>query len=415
MQPSLVFHQSLIRDSIIEARRKLEENHSLAKQNKQLRDAFIKEMSGGRQWHYAADVFEMQEDLCMGMLRSSSPKDLADSQEQACPMSEHGESPFRASIHQSATRMDKQGDDSLLLGQSDDNNISSPAKTALSVKIQKTAPAKPAPEREPFLSVYPAEGAQGKCRQTMSSCSADVTDSAHAALPQRSEADKNQHAPSCVLSTASSAGQIPNIIRDNHISHLLTQKHEYGQQSETAARVEWQLGHMIGSEEIAVSTSDLEEQISNKQPPPKTNSLPVRILPAGVTTIVVRNVPARFSREQLLQFWPPDGTYDLIYLPYSMKKQRKAGLVFINMISHEEALGFTAKWHGRKISNVVGAKPLHVGVADVQGLIGNLKHFKGSNVARMNKEEFLPAAFKGTQKLDLKSLLAGLEIPARAG
>jgi len=386
MQPSLVFYQCLLRDSITEVRRKLEANHSLSKQNKQLRNALIKEMSGGRQWHYAADVFYEQEDLCMGMLQSSSLKDLADSPEQACPMSEHGELPCHASMLQSATRMDKQGDDSLLLGQSNDNNIRSAAKTALSVKIQGTMPAKSGPERKPFLSVYPAEGAQGKCRQTMNSCSADVTERAPAALPHRSEADKNQHAPSCVLSTASSSGQSPNIIRDNHIAHLVTQIQEYGPRSETAGRVDRQLGHMIGSEEIAVSTSDLEEQISNKQPPPETNSLPVSILPPGVTTIVVRNVPARFSRDQLLQFWPPDGTYDLIYLPYSMRQQRRSGLVFINMISHEEALGFTAKWHGRKISNVVGAKPLHVGVADVQGFIGNLKHFKGSNVARMNKE-----------------------------
>jgi len=79
MQPALVFYQSNIRDSITQVRRTLEANHSLAKQNKHLRDALIKEMSGGRQWHYAGDVFYEQEDLCMGMLRSSSLKDLANS------------------------------------------------------------------------------------------------------------------------------------------------------------------------------------------------------------------------------------------------------------------------------------------------------------------------------------------------
>jgi len=415
MQPALVFYQSNIRDSITQVRRTLEANHSLAKQNKHLRDALIKEMSGGRQWHYAGDVFYEQEDLCMGMLRSSSLKDLANSTERACPMSENGESPSRASMLQSATRMDKQGDDSLLLDQSNDNNICSPEKAAFSVKIQETVPAKSAPERKPFLSVYPAEVAQGMSKETMSSCSADVTDSAPAAFPHRSEADKNQHVTPFTLSTAPIAGQLPNIIRDSHIAHPVTKKHVYGPQSETAGRVEWQHGHMIGSGEIAVSTADLEEQLSDQQPPPKTNSLRERILPPGVTTIVVMNVPSRFSREQLLQFWPPDGTYDLIYLPYSMQKQRRSGFVFINMTSHEEALNFTAKWHGRKIANIVGAKPLHIGVAQVQGFIGNLKHFKDSNVTRMNKEEFLPAAFKGTQKLDLNSLLAGLEIPARAG
>jgi len=110
--------------------------------------------------------------------------------------------------------------------------------------------------------------------------------------------------------------------------------------------------------------------------------------------------------------WPPDGTYDLMYLPYSFQRQRRSGLVFINMISHGAALNFAAKWHGHKIASVRGAKRLHIGVAEVQGFMGNLKHLKRSNIARMHNEQFLPVAFKGTQKLDFKSLLAGLEIPA---
>jgi len=54
-------------------------------------------------------------------------------------------------------------------------------------------------------------------------------------------------------------------------------------------------------------------------------------------------------------------------------------------------------------------------VAEVQGFVGNLQHFKASNVGRMHNEELLPVAFKGTQRLDFKSLLAGLQGPASAG
>lgn len=37
---------------------------------------------------------------------------------------------------------------------------------------------------------------------------------------------------------------------------------------------------------------------------------------------------------------------------------------------------------------------------------------KAMDVARMCNEQLLPVAFKGAQKLDFKSRLAGLEIPA---
>jgi len=84
-------------------------------------------------------------------------------------------------------------------------------------------------------------------------------------------------------------------------------------------------------------------------------------------------------------------------------------VVFVNMVSHEAALGFVAKWHGRKIANVPGAKRLDISVAEVQGFIGNLKHLKASNIARMRNDKLLPVAFKGTTKLDFKMLLAGLE------
>jgi len=165
---------------------------------------------------------------------------------------------------------------------------------------------------------------------------------------------------------------------------------------------------VIGSSENVAGAANLGEMISNLQPVPERSSKPVKPLPPGVTTLVVRNLPARFSQQQPLQFWPADGTYDLMYLPYSLRRKRRSGLVFINMVNHEAALNFAATWHGRKIANVSGAKRLDIGVAEVHGFMGNLKHLKASNITRMRKEQFLPAAFNGTQKLDFKSLLAGL-------
>jgi len=290
---------TVLQDSVREVRRALAENHAVAVENQQLRDALIREMSGEWQWRDAVHASCGHEDLHADMTFSTSLEILAKGAEQAFLMADTGETPLQASIFRSTWQID-----------------------------------------EPTNKSVPAQSAGGSAQQ---------------------------------------------------------------------------LTNMIGSRENVPGARDHEEQISNQQPPVQTNSSkPMRTLPPGVTTIVVRNVPARFSQEQLLQLWPPNGTYDLMYLPYSYQRQRRSGLVFINMTSHEAALNFVAKWHGHKIENVSGAKRLDIGVAAVQGFMMNLKHLKASNIARVRNEQFLPVAFNGTQQLDFKSLLNGLQIPANS-
>jgi len=66
--------------------------------------------------------------------------------------------------------------------------------------------------------------------------------------------------------------------------------------------------------------------------------------PPGVTTFVVRHLPAMFSLQKLLEAWPPDGTYTFLYYPW---KWTRLGFAFINMTSHEAATEFIARWHGQ--------------------------------------------------------------------
>jgi len=137
---------------------------------------------------------------------------------------------------------------------------------------------------------------------------------------------------------------------------------------------------------------------------PEVGSKPPRALPPGVTTLMVRNIPARFTPEKLLEVWPVDGSYNLLHMPFNFQKQRRAGIAFVNMVSHEAAVEFAAKWHGRKLANVGGIKRLDIGAAEVQGFEGNLRNFKGSKI---KNDIFLPIAFNGTERLDIKALLQG--------
>jgi len=166
-------------------------------------------------------------------------------------------------------------------------------------------------------------------------------------------------------------------------------------------------GEPTGELESAQNTGVIlgsEGNVPHEQSFPDVGSKPPKALPLGVTTLMVRNIPRRFTPEKLLEVWPVDGSYNLLHVPFNFQKQHRAGVAFINMVSHEAAVEFAAKWHGRKLANGGGIKRLDIGVAEVQGFEGNLRNLKGSKI---KNDIFLPIAFNGTERLDIKALLQG--------
>jgi len=413
MQPYLAHVSSSLRDSIAHVQRALEENLVLTEENRQWKDRIT--LLSGWQWHDSATACYDHGGQCTDM---SLREVLAMDAEQAFPMSSRGEPPLLAWKCRNSTLMHDQASDQFLLHrQTNDNNNIHLAGKAGPAQMQESAHSRPVPKTHPFDIVYQPEIAQNKCRTTVCFSRDDVNGKDLAASPpQCSHFGNNHHAP-CVLSTLPEENtlahflpeQLPNITGDSRLACPVAHESMCRLtpiQSEPAAQC---LRNTTGSGENVAGAGEVEEHILTYQPPAEANSKPVRVFPPGVTTLVVRNVPARLSQEQLLQLWPPDGTYDLMYLPYSFNKQSRGGLVFINMVSNEAAINFATKWHGNKIPNIRGVKRLDVGVANVQGFIGNLKHLKASNIARMHKEQYLPAAFNGAQKVDFKSLLAQLD------
>lgn len=139
--------------------------------------------------------------------------------------------------------------------------------------------------------------------------------------------------------------------------------------------------------------------------PPRTTSIPMAVpfpMPSQVaggdqgvaarvrqpmtqnaTTAIIRNVPARCSQARLLKMWPPEGSYNLLYLPYCFKSRRGAGFALVNFTSHAAMLDFRETWHGSVLLPEASAKPLDVVMAEVQGLESNLMQMRASN--KMNR------------------------------
>mmetsp|Transcript_456 Transcript_456/g.1147 ORF Transcript_456/g.1147 Transcript_456/m.1147 type:complete len:508 (-) Transcript_456:220-1743(-) len=171
------------------------------------------------------------------------------------------------------------------------------------------------------------------------------------------------------------------------------------QQQEEAARAAMQKHHTNDS------SMDQDEQTSVRTVDTRRN---LRPLSPEVTSLCVRNVPARYSQKQLLKEWKPDGSFDFLYLLFSVREKKTLGCAFINFRSHEEALIFQDRWHGRFLESHGKNRALDVTAASVQGYEANLQHLRQRNVEYIQNDECLPALFCGLSRLNTRYELGKL-------
>jgi hypothetical protein len=125
------------------------------------------------------------------------------------------------------------------------------------------------------------------------------------------------------------------------------------------------------------------------------------------TTVMLRNLPAGFTREKLLKLLDAEGfkaCYDFMYLPVDFVKWEGFGYAFVNMTSHREALriwehfdGFTA-WpcHDGADGEAESAPcPCEVCWGDpLQGLDVHIDRYRNSPVMHKDvPEHFKPLIF----------------------
>jgi hypothetical protein len=122
---------------------------------------------------------------------------------------------------------------------------------------------------------------------------------------------------------------------------------------------EQQLQMMLGAAKVLGSAEtggrkrrDIEEDSSSK-----------------FTTLMMRNIPNRFSRDQLLDLFDEQGfatCYDLVYLPLDFKQGVGLGYAFINFVSNAEAARFQKHFNGFSKWNVHSSKICEVSWSDAR-------------------------------------------------
>lgn len=142
--------------------------------------------------------------------------------------------------------------------------------------------------------------------------------------------------------------------------------------------------------------TDLEAQFQKRQDAP-------------VTTLMLRNIPNKYTQSTLLQEINEAGfanSYNFFYLPMDVKNGNNVGYAFINFETPEDAERFRKcfadhhfqRYHSRKIGIVC---PAHV-----QGLDENLLQLKNRAVTQARNEQYRPLIFKAGHSIDFETAIA---------
>jgi len=140
-----------------------------------------------------------------------------------------------------------------------------------------------------------------------------------------------------------------------------------------------------------------------------------RPMAPGTTTLMVRNVPARYTKERLVLEWPVEiFRFNMLYLPAN-KRGMSLGYSFINFLTPDDALAFQRRWHGRYLANH-GANNKHLDISEarVQGLAESLRDMlEHMDRPAWRRESCIPLVFEGARSVDIHQVLHqhGLHLP----
>ena len=111
------------------------------------------------------------------------------------------------------------------------------------------------------------------------------------------------------------------------------------------------------------------------------------------TTVLVRNIPAGFTQDELIALFRSLGyLFNFFYCPVDFRTRRNIGYLFIDLIAPEMARDFMLKFHGYPLPFYKSNKVCVVSWARVQGWYQNVENYKESTILNLGKD-FRPRLF----------------------
>mmetsp|Transcript_47998 Transcript_47998/g.133917 ORF Transcript_47998/g.133917 Transcript_47998/m.133917 type:complete len:504 (-) Transcript_47998:139-1650(-) len=124
-------------------------------------------------------------------------------------------------------------------------------------------------------------------------------------------------------------------------------------------------------------------------------------IPGNYTTVMLRNIPNKYTREMLVKQLSQDfsGQFDFMYLPIDFKNKCNVGYGFINFRMPEHCAKFVEMFHGVDVRKCLpglnSKKVVEVTPARVQGLSENVRRLRNSPVMNQLQDhpEWMPLLF----------------------
>ncbi|CAE7536097.1 TE1 [Symbiodinium natans] len=121
------------------------------------------------------------------------------------------------------------------------------------------------------------------------------------------------------------------------------------------------------------------------------------LLQDDTTTIMLRNIPNRYTYEALLAEILAAGfehmPFDFFYLPRDFNTRMNRGYAFINFHSPEAAKEFALAFHDRQLSRYPTKKVLEVAPAATQGYEANMSKYFKKGSKHVRNDWFKPMLF----------------------
>jgi len=118
--------------------------------------------------------------------------------------------------------------------------------------------------------------------------------------------------------------------------------------------------------------------------------------PETATTVMLRNIPNRYTVEELIAEMLAAGfeaSFDFFYLPIDFNTKRNRGYAFINFRAPSDAQKFVATFHRQRLTRYATQKILEVSPALTQGLDANIAQFVKKDAQRIQNPWFRPMIF----------------------
>eukprot|EP00933_Yihiella_yeosuensis_P006502 TRINITY_DN111206_c0_g1_i1.p1 TRINITY_DN111206_c0_g1~~TRINITY_DN111206_c0_g1_i1.p1 ORF type:complete len:282 (-),score=58.95 TRINITY_DN111206_c0_g1_i1:108-953(-) len=126
------------------------------------------------------------------------------------------------------------------------------------------------------------------------------------------------------------------------------------------------------------------------------------------TTVMLRNIPNKFTQSQLLEEIDAEGfagLYDFFYLPMDLRNKANVGYAFMNFLMEEDAGRFREVFEGHQFGRFRSQKVASVSPAHVQGLAKNLAQLQKKAVLQNTDEQYRPVIFRDGVRIDFDQAL----------